>query len=151
MAKPELRAIARAASLGFAVAFAISRADAATYVVTANADMTFTPGDLTIYQGDTIRFENGGGVHNVHADNNRFRCAVNCTTNNSPSDSAWHVTVQFNLLGTLGYYCDQHGDLVNGMRGSITVIDRVFVDGFDPAAVRTIGAVTAVPINIIVD
>jgi hypothetical protein len=39
--------------------------------------------------------------------------------------------VRFTTLGTFGYFCDQHGDLTSGMRGSITVIDRVFVDSFD--------------------
>ena len=91
-------------------------------------------GDITIYQGDAIRFENAGGVHNVHADDNRFICSINCTTNNAPSDLPWSVVVRFNQLGTIGYYCDQHGNTTSGMRGSITVIDRVFVDGFDTVA-----------------
>lgn len=108
-------------------------ARAAIHVVTANPDLTFTPAAITIYQGDTISFENAGGVHNVHADNNRFICSVNCTTNNAPSDAAWRANVQFNQPGTFGYYCDAHGDLSGGMRGAVTVIDRIFVDGFDAA------------------
>ena len=60
-----------------------------------------------------------------------FICSVNCSTNNAPSDLMWSVVVRFNQVGTIGYYCDQHGDTTSGMRGSITVIDRVFVDGFD--------------------
>jgi plastocyanin len=104
---------------------------ATVYVVTANEDMTFQPDTITIYQGDSIRFVNDGGVHNVHADNNRFICSINCTTNNAPSDAPWSVVVRFNQLGTVGYYCDQHGNLTSGMRGSIVVIDRIFVDGFD--------------------
>ena len=43
----------------------------------------------------------------------------------------WQVSVRFNRLGTIGYYCDQHGDLTSGMRGAVTVIDRIFVDGFE--------------------
>jgi plastocyanin len=70
----------------------------------------------------------------VHADDNRFICSVNCSTNNAPSDLMWSVVVRFNQLGTIGYYCDQHGDTTSGMRGAITVIDRVFVDGFDTAS-----------------
>jgi len=109
-------------------------AQAAMHVVTANPDMRFTPAAITIHQGDTIAFQNAGGVHNVHADNNRFICSVNCTTNNAPSDSSWHANVQFNQLGTFGYYCDAHGDLSGGMRGTVTVIERIFVDGFDAPA-----------------
>lgn len=106
-------------------------AHATVYVVTANEDMTFTPADITIHQGDAIRFENAGGVHNVHADDNRFICSLNCTTNNAPSDLPWSVVVRFDRLGTIGYFCDQHGNTTSGMRGSVTVIDRLFVDGFD--------------------
>ena len=112
-------------------ALACSAAHATVYVVTANEDMTFTPAAIEIHQGDAIRFENAGGVHNVHADDNRFICALNCTTNNAPSDQPWSVVVRFNQLGTIGYFCDQHGNLTSGMRGSVTVIDRIFVDGFE--------------------
>jgi len=106
---------------------------AAIYVVTANPDLTFTPATITIHQGDTIAFQNAGGVHNVHADNNRFICSVNCTTNNAPNAAAWRADVQFRQLGTFGYYCDAHGDLSGGMRGTVTVIDRIFIDGFETA------------------
>ena len=119
---------------GIVVAAWATAPRAAVYVVTANPDMTFTPAQLTIYQGDTIAFENAGGVHNVHADNDSFICAINCTTNNAPSDALWRATKRFNLLGTFGYYCEAHGNQSGGMRGSITVIDRIYVDGFDTAA-----------------
>ncbi|MET0229430.1 MAG: plastocyanin/azurin family copper-binding protein [Rhodanobacteraceae bacterium] len=117
----------------FSVALALSAATAhaTVYVVTANEDMTFTPADITLHQGDAIRFENAGGIHNVHADDNRFICSLNCTTSNAPSDLPWSVVVRFDRLGTIGYFCDQHGNTTSGMRGSVTVIDRVFVDGFE--------------------
>lgn len=124
-------ALAAAAALGCTGAPAF----AAVYVVTADG-MRFVPEAITIYQGDTIRFVNVGGadnVHNVHADDNSFICGANCNTNTSPSALPWQHNVRFNRLGTLGYYCDQHGNLTSGMRGSITVIDRIFVDGFDAA------------------
>jgi len=129
--RPSLAALLKTAQ---ALALCASPAHATVYVVTANPDLTFTPASITIHQGDAIRFVNGGGVHNVHADDNRFICSLNCTTNNAPSDADWSVIVRFNQLGTIGYYCDQHGDTTSGMRGSITVIDRIFVDGFDPPA-----------------
>ena len=101
------------------------------YVVTANADMTFTPAEIAIYEGDAIRFENAGGVHNVHADDNRFICSLNCSTNNAPSDEPWSVVVRFNTPGSIGYFCDQHGDTQSGMRGLIVVNERLFANGFD--------------------
>jgi plastocyanin len=122
-----LRAVVASTLLGAACI----DADATVHVVIAAPDMTFRPASITIHQGDSIRFENYGGLHNVHADNNRFICSINCTTNNAPSDEPWSVVVRFTTLGTFGYFCDQHGDLTSGMRGSITVIDRVFVDSFD--------------------
>jgi len=93
--------------------------------------MTFRPESITIYQGDSIRFTNYGGLHNVHADNNRFICSINCTTSNAPSETAWSVVVHFSQIGTFGYFCDQHGNLTSGMRGSITVVDGIFADDFD--------------------
>ena len=111
--------------------FCTSAVQAAVYVVTANPDMTFTPAAITIQQGDSIRFENAGGLHNVHADDGSFECSLDCNLHNTPNSSPWQDLVRFNRLGTIGYYCDQHGNLTGGMRGSITVIDRVFVDGFE--------------------
>jgi len=100
-------------------------------VVTANSDMTFTPSSLTIYLHDQVTFMNAGGLHNLHADNGSFICGDDCSLHTGPSSNAWQHTLKFNALGTLGYYCDEHGDLTTGMRGSISVIDRVFVDGFE--------------------
>ena len=116
-------------------AFAAAHAARATvHVVTANDDMSFTPASITIRQGDAIRFENAGGIHNVHADDNRFKCSLNCTTMNAPSDQPWSVIVRFNSVGTVGYYCDQHGNTTSGMRGEVIVLDNIFFDGFDPAS-----------------
>lgn len=121
-------------ALMVASAIALPAAAAArTYEVIANPDMTFTPATLTIYQYDRVLFRNGGGLHNVVADDNSFRCAVNCNTNTAPSALAWSAGVQFTRLGSFGYFCEQHGDTTSGMRGLIVVIDRVFVDGFEAA------------------
>lgn len=106
-------------------------ANATVWIVTANPDATFTPAYLLIYQGDSVKFVNAGGLHNVHADDNRFICSLNCSTNNAPSTAAWEATVRFDRLGSFGYYCEAHGDLNSGMRGLVEVIDRVFVDGFE--------------------
>ena len=114
-----------------AMMLASAGAHATVWIVTANPDATFTPSYLLIYYGDTVKFVNEGGLHNVHADDDRFICSLNCTTHNAPSTQAWQVTVRFNRLGGFGYYCDAHGDLNGGMRGMIEVIDRVFIDGFE--------------------
>ncbi len=114
------------------LACAAGSAQATVHVVTANG-MTFSPSSLTIHQGDIVRFVNAGGLHNVRADDDSFRCAVDCSLHNAPSALQWQVSRRFDRLGEIGYYCEQHGDQSSGMRGLIIVIDRVFVDGFDPA------------------
>ena len=39
--------------------------------------------------------------------------------------------MRFTQIGTFGYFCDQHGNLTSGMRGSVTVVDGIFTDDFD--------------------
>jgi len=114
-----------------ACALVAAHAQARSFTVTANADMTFSPAQIEIYQGDSIRFVNNGGLHNVRADDGSFTCALDCNLHNAPNSQPWQVSVRFNRLGTIGYYCDQHGDLTSGMRGSVTVIDRILVAGFE--------------------
>jgi plastocyanin len=120
-------------ALAIAATLVAANAQARTFVVTANEDMTFTPAQLTIFQGDIVRFVIGGARHNVRADDDSFICALDCNLHGAPSSQPWQVSRTFNRLGDIGYYCEQHGDLTSGMRGSIIVIDRVFIDGFDPA------------------
>ncbi|HET8899265.1 MAG TPA: plastocyanin/azurin family copper-binding protein [Rhodanobacteraceae bacterium] len=117
--------------LSLAMLLLASSAEARVWTVTANPDMTFTPATLVIYQNDTVKYVNAGGLHNVHADDNYFICSLNCSTNNAPSTAAWSATVKFRHVGEHGYYCEAHGDLNGGMRGTIVVLDRVFVDGFE--------------------
>ncbi len=115
-----------------ALIFSTATAHAATYVVAANSDMTFTPATITIFQHDQITFVNSGGLHNVRADNNSFWCADDCSLHRAPSSKAWQDTITFDTLGTFGYFCEQHGDLTGGMRGTIVVIDEhIFGNGFD--------------------
>jgi plastocyanin len=105
---------------------------ASEHVVTANPDLTFTPSRLIVIEGDVVRFRNGGGTHNVHADDDRFVCSIDCTTNTGPSGAEWSSLVTFGRAGTIGYYCDKHGGTGGGMRGTIVVVtERIFGDGFD--------------------
>jgi len=87
--------------------------------------LTFSPAQLTINVGDTVRFTSAGGApHNVHADDNSFRCAKGCDGdgqggNGTPSSTTWTSTVTFTKAGVVNYHCDQHQSM--GMTGSITV------------------------------
>ena len=91
---------------------------AADHMVTAGGSANvFTPRSLTINAGDTVTFVNGGGFHNVVADDNSF-------TSGAPSDT-WTFTQPFPNAGTFPYYCQIHGGPGGvGMSGSIIVNDR---------------------------
>jgi plastocyanin len=86
--------------------------------------MVFFPAQLTITAGDTVTFISEGGMpHNVHADDNSFRCAEGCDDDGGdgdPSSQPWSVTLSFDTPRTIGYRCDAHFGF--GMVGSITVV-----------------------------
>ena len=85
--------------------------------------LQFSPSNLTITAGDTVTFNNlGGAPHNVHADDNSFRCANGCDDTGGSgaiSESNWTFTRTFSTAGVVSYHCDQHVSM--GMTGSITV------------------------------
>jgi plastocyanin len=89
-----------------------------------NAVLMFSPSNLTIDAGDSVVFTNAGGAHNVHADDESFRCARGCdggtsAGNGDPSPDEWHATVTFDHPGSVSYHCDNHAGM--GMTGTITV------------------------------
>lgn len=115
-----------------AALFASGAAAAATHTVIVGGStggyygdtptLMFNPADLTIDAGDSVVFSNAGGAHNVHADDESFRCASGCDGaggNGNPSADAWHATVTFDHAGNVAYHCDNHGSM--GMVGTITV------------------------------
>jgi len=85
--------------------------------------LMFDPPQMTINVGDTVTFVNlGGAAHNVHADDNSFRCANGCDGSGgdgTPSAGNWSSTVTFTKPGTVTYHCDIHASM--GMTASITV------------------------------
>jgi plastocyanin len=99
---------------------------AATHTVNVGPGMSFTPATLTIAAGDTVKFTNRGGLHNVKANDNSFRCAHGCDGdghggNGAASYDIWFANVTFPTPGTIGYYCETHGTPTTGMRGTIIV------------------------------
>jgi plastocyanin len=85
--------------------------------------IAFNPSQLSINVGDTVTFTNQGGAkHNVHADDNSWRCAAGCDAtggNGDPSAAGWTSTVTFNTAGTVKFHCDEHQAM--GMTGTIVV------------------------------
>lgn len=84
----------------------------------AITNFTFTPNDITINVGDTVRWTNTQGTHNVVEDNNVF-------SSGSPSSSNFVFERTFNSVEEVLYYCGVHSqpglDINNNMNGRIVV------------------------------
>ncbi len=109
----------------FAWLAAFSAAAQTTHTVVARPNNTFDPAELTIQEGDSVTWTNNGGLHNVQADDNSFRCANGCDGqggNGAPSSASWSFTLTFNDSGEIPYFCEIHGSAGGvGMSGTVTV------------------------------
>lgn len=111
----------------FAVTVSAAPVHAANFtVLVGSGGNVYVPATLTVSVGDTVTFRNAGGLHNVKADDNSFRCANGCDHdghggNGDTSTDIWHASVTFSVVGNIGYYCEQHGNTLTGMRGMIIV------------------------------
>jgi plastocyanin len=89
-------------------------APAANQQVTATPANTFSPQAVTVTEGDSVTWTNGGGPHNVHFDDNSF---------DEPPDVAfppWTVSRTFTAPGSFTYYCEAHKFV--GMTGTVNVV-----------------------------
>ena len=94
------------------------------------SNFVFTPSNLTIEVGDTVRWTNIIGNHNVVADDNSF-------TSGPPSTNQWVYDLVFTMVGTNPYYCELHGGSGgSGMAGVINVEPPVSVSGDDPVVTK---------------
>ena len=79
----------------------------------------FTPNDLTIKVGDTVRWTNNQGFHDVTADDNSF-------VSGAPSSDTFVFERTFNTVEEILYYCSVHSqpgrDINSFQNGKITVI-----------------------------
>jgi len=96
---------------------------ATTHEVIVSSNV-FTPNTLEIEAGDTVRWINTGGGHNVRASDGSFRCAQGCDADGgdgNPSAELWTFEVTLRTIGTVAYICEPH--IGFGMQGSITVVE----------------------------
>jgi plastocyanin len=110
-----------------AALLAAAPAMAANQTVSATPGLQFTPSTVVINQGDTVTWNNAGGLHNVHFDDNSYDMPA------TPSTAAWSVNRTFTAPGMFRYYCEVHG----GPNGS-GMSGLVWVDG--PGYARPKGA-----------
>ena len=111
-------------------------AGAANQTVVAT-DRVFTPTDVTVFQGESVTWTNGGGLHNVHFDDNSFVMPP------APDPAAWSVTRRFDTVGVFRYYCEAHG-YPNGvdMSGAVYVQPAAAGEKQQVSADRTAPALT---------
>lgn len=107
----------------------INTAQSTTHDVVVSSNI-FTPNSLVIEAGDTVRWTNTGGEHNVRASNGSFRCAQGCDdrddgNDGNPSPALWSFEITFHTIGTTSYFCEPH--IGFGMQGSITVVEPTSV------------------------
>lgn len=102
------------ALIGFCLLFALPQVGIAAIHQVTLSGLSFTPANLVIQTGDTVRWRNEGGFHDVVADDGSF-------TSGAPTTAGFVFEHTFNQPGTFGYYCSVHGAPNQGMAGSITV------------------------------
>jgi plastocyanin len=114
------RYISRLAALGLlAVALAAPLAAQTMHVVNISGT-TFSPAILNIEAGDTVKWMNNEGLHNVNG------TAASYPGNpegfgNDVAPAPWVYMHTFDTPGTYNYHCDVHGAPGVGMRGRINV------------------------------
>jgi plastocyanin len=82
--------------------------------VDATPAIAFTPSNVTVTVGETVKFAFGSVAHNVYFDASPTGAPANITGVNANTSA----NRTFNALGTFGYECHIHP----GMRGTITVV-----------------------------
>jgi len=86
---------------------------------------TFSPANIQIEAGDTVRWTNSGGFHNVEANDGSFKCSDSCEVvsgdGNGGASSTWTtIEITFNYVGLFNYLCEIH--FAGGMIGSVDVV-----------------------------
>lgn len=80
----------------------------------------FTPKDLQINVGETVRWVNTGGFHNVNGSQSVYPDNPESFTSGDASSDAWTFEYTFTIPGRYDYQCDPHASL--DMKGSVTVM-----------------------------
>ena len=104
------------------VAIAGGVAEAAVHTVIVQ-DNFFTPAELAIEVGDTVRWTNSAGFHNVYScTDTQTGCdgvvANEAFSNGAPRNGPWFYTYTFTAAGENPYVCQSHASF---MHGHITV------------------------------
>ena len=119
LAKLSISPIAASVLAAVLVAGPISSATAAEISVGVRSN-AFSPNEVTIEAGDTIRFFNQGGLHDVVADDGTWRLPI-------PSANPWVFRHRFDNVGTEFAHCSVHSQpgrpIANNMNIKINIIE----------------------------
>jgi plastocyanin/DNA/RNA endonuclease YhcR with UshA esterase domain len=86
-----------------------------------SSGIAFTAANVTIYAGQTVKWMNVSGAHNVNGSMATYPGnAPEFFFSGAPSSAAWTFSHTFNTPGTYNYRCDIHFN--SGMVGTVTVL-----------------------------
>ena len=94
-----------------------------------SGNLYYSPSELTIHVGDTVVWINDGGTHNVNGNISSIsgESFNNPENFNSPSTSTVGATIYthvFNIEGSYNYDCSVGSHALQGMTGSINVVNN---------------------------
>ena len=86
----------------------------------------YSPQNLTIDQGDIVRWTNTSGTHNVNGTTTIFPANPEGFSSGSPQSGSWSFQFTFTIPGVYNYHCTQQGHSATQF-GSITVVNTTSV------------------------
>ncbi len=100
----------------------------------------FSPKDIVINEGESVRWINVQGFHNVNGSTDIYPNNPEGFTNGAAASGSWVFDFTFNTAGVYDYQCDPHVGL--GMVGTVTVMGAVepTIPVYDIGLVNTIDA-----------
>jgi plastocyanin len=105
------------AIVAFSTSIQFTNAQAIVDIATSGS--SFSPANVTVNIGDTVRWTNTGGTHNVNGTTGTF--PSNPESFGNALGSGWVFKHKFTTVGDYDYRCDQHFGA--GMVGIVTVVD----------------------------
>ncbi len=112
----------QALALGLLVGWLCAGPLAAAEVTVTLRNFAFEPNDITINVGDTVRFVNQSGFHDVQADDGSF--------GNAAAGAPWEFTQTFDSVGEVFVHCSIHSaagaNIDTSMNARIDVVEAGF-------------------------
>ncbi len=86
----------------------------------------YNPQNLTIDQGDIVRWTNTTGTHNVNGSTTIFPANPESFSSGSVQSGSWSFQFTFTIAGVYNYHCTQQGHSATQF-GTITVVNTTSV------------------------